>query len=54
MFTRRDFIRIGSASVATLALRPFGLLPAMAQSGPAYRAYRLTEMGLQAKKAPLF
>jgi uncharacterized protein (DUF1501 family) len=38
MFTRRGFIRIGAASVGTLALRPFGLLPAMAQSGPDYRA----------------
>jgi uncharacterized protein (DUF1501 family) len=38
MFTRRGFIRIGAASVGTLALRPFGLLPAMAQNGPDYRA----------------
>lgn len=38
MFTRRGFIRIGAASVGTLAVRPFGLLPAMAQSGPDYRA----------------
>src|SRR5271163_1860224 len=38
MFTRRGFIRVGAASVGTLALRPFGLLPAMAQSGPDYRA----------------
>ena len=38
MFSRRGFIRIGAASVSTLALRPFGLLPAMAQSGPDYRA----------------
>lgn len=35
---RRGFIRIGAASVGTLALRPFGLLPALAQSGPDYRA----------------
>ncbi len=38
MFTRRGFIRIGAATVGSLALRPFGLLPAMAQSGPGYRA----------------
>ncbi len=38
MFTCRGFIRIGAASVGTLALRPFGLLPALAQSGPDYRA----------------
>ena len=38
MFSRRGFIRIGAASVGTLALRPFGLLPAMAQNGPDYRA----------------
>jgi uncharacterized protein (DUF1501 family) len=38
MFSRRGFIRIGAASVGTLALRPFGLLPALAQSGPDYRA----------------
>lgn len=38
MFTRREFIRIGVASVGTMALRSFGLLPAMAQSGPDYRA----------------
>ena len=39
MFTRRGFIRIGAASVGSLALRPFGLLPAMAQSSsPDYRA----------------
>jgi uncharacterized protein (DUF1501 family) len=36
--TRRGFIRAGAATVGTLALRPFGLLPAMAQSGPNYRA----------------
>jgi len=35
---RRQLIRIGAASVGTLALRPFGLLPALAQSGPDYRA----------------
>jgi uncharacterized protein (DUF1501 family) len=38
MFSRRGFIRIGSATVGSLALRPFGLLPALAQSGPDYRA----------------
>jgi len=38
MFTRRGFIRIGAASVGTLALRPFGLLPALAQNGGDYRA----------------
>ncbi len=38
MFTRRGFIRIGAATVGSLALRPFGMLPAMAQNGPGYRA----------------
>jgi uncharacterized protein (DUF1501 family) len=38
MINRRQLIRIGAASVGSLALRPFGLLPAMAQSGPDYRA----------------
>ncbi len=39
MFTRRGFIRIGAASVGSLALRPFAVLPAMAQSSaPEYRA----------------
>ena len=38
MFTRRGFIRVATASVGSLALRPFGLLPALAQSGPNYRA----------------
>jgi uncharacterized protein (DUF1501 family) len=38
MFTRRGFIQIGAASVGSLALRPFGMLPALAQSGPDYRA----------------
>lgn len=38
MFTRREFIRMGAASVGTLALRPFSVLPALAQSGPDYRA----------------
>ena len=38
MISRRGFIQLGSASVASLALRPFGLLPAMAQSSSNYRA----------------
>jgi uncharacterized protein (DUF1501 family) len=40
MFTRRGFIRAGAATVGSLALRPFGLLPALAQSssGSNYRA----------------
>jgi uncharacterized protein (DUF1501 family) len=38
MLTRRSLIRVGSAAVGSLALRPFGLLPALAQSGPDYRA----------------
>ena len=38
MLSRRGFIRAGAASVGTLALRPFGLLPALAQNGPDYRA----------------
>lgn len=38
MFTRRGVIRLSAASVATLALRHFGLMPALAQSGPNYRA----------------
>ncbi len=38
MFTRRGFVRIGAATVGSLALRPFGLLPGLAQSGPDYRA----------------
>lgn len=38
MFTRRGFIRVGAASVGSLALRPLGLLPALAQNGPDYRA----------------
>ena len=36
---RRGFIRLGATSVGTLALRPFGLLPGLAQqSAPDYRA----------------
>jgi len=38
MLSRRGFIRAGAATVGTLALRPFGLLPAMAQSSANYRA----------------
>src|SRR4029077_3314257 len=38
MHTRRGFIRIAATTVGSLALRPFGLLPAMAQGGPDYRA----------------
>ena len=38
MYSRRGFIRIGGAAVGSLVLKPFGLLPAMAQSGPDYRA----------------
>ncbi len=38
MISRRGFIRAGAATVGTLALRPFGLLPAMAQAASNYRA----------------
>jgi uncharacterized protein (DUF1501 family) len=39
MVSRRGFVKISAASVASLALRPFGLLPALAQSGSSdYRA----------------
>jgi uncharacterized protein (DUF1501 family) len=38
MVSRRGFIRIGTATAGSLALRPFGVLPALAQSGPDYRA----------------
>jgi uncharacterized protein (DUF1501 family) len=38
MHTRRDFFRIGSAAVGSMALRPFGLLPALAQNGSNYKA----------------
>ncbi len=37
-FNRRGFVRAGMAGVGSLALRPFGLLPALAQSAPDYRA----------------
>jgi len=36
--TRRGFVRTTAATVGTLALRPFGLLPALAQSSANYRA----------------
>src|SRR6204780_321016 len=38
MFTRRNFIRVGAASVGSLALRPFAVLPALAQGGSNYQA----------------
>jgi uncharacterized protein (DUF1501 family) len=38
MFTRRAFIRATTASVGSMALRPFGLLPALAQGPSTYRA----------------
>ncbi len=38
MLSRRGFIQVGAASIGSLALRPFGLLPALAQSGGNYRA----------------
>jgi uncharacterized protein (DUF1501 family) len=39
MISRRGFVRIGTATVGSLALRPFGLLPGLAAtSGPDYRA----------------
>src|SRR4051794_26007326 len=38
MLSRRRFISIGTASIGSMALRPFGLLPGLAQSGPDYRA----------------
>jgi uncharacterized protein (DUF1501 family) len=38
MLSRRGFVRVGAATVGSLALRPFGALPALAQSGGDYRA----------------
>src|SRR3984885_8215058 len=39
MISRRGFVRIGTATVGSLALRPFGLLPGLAAtSAPDYRA----------------
>ncbi len=38
MLSRRGFIQVGAATVGSLALRPFGMLPALAQSGGDYKA----------------
>lgn len=38
MFSRRNFIRIGAATVGTLALRRFAEIPALAQSSSNYKA----------------
>ena len=39
MFSRRGFIKVGAATVGSMVLRPFGLLPAWAQAtSPEYRA----------------
>ncbi|MBV8833807.1 MAG: DUF1501 domain-containing protein [Acidobacteriaceae bacterium] len=39
MLSRRGFVKVSAASVASMALRPFGLLPSLAQSGSSdYRA----------------
>jgi uncharacterized protein (DUF1501 family) len=38
MISRRGFVKVSAASVASMALRPSGLLPALAQSGSDYRA----------------
>ncbi len=38
MITRRGFVRIGAASIGSIALRPLGLAPGLAQTGPDYRA----------------
>ena len=39
MFSRRGFIRVGAAGIGSLALRPFGALPALAAgAAPDYRA----------------
>jgi uncharacterized protein (DUF1501 family) len=38
MFSRRGFIRVAAGATGSLALRGMGLLPALAQSGPDYRA----------------
>ena len=35
---RRNFIRIGTASLGTLVLRRFAEIPALAQTAPDYRA----------------
>jgi len=38
MWSRRGFIQVATASVGSMALRPFGLLPALAQGPSNYRA----------------
>ena len=38
MISRRDWIRISAGAVGTLALRPFGLLPCLAQAAGDYKA----------------
>ena len=38
MLTRRGFVQVAATSVGSLALRPFGLLPALAQGASDYRA----------------
>src|ERR1700690_3865193 len=38
MFSRRNFISFGAATLGTLALRRFAEIPALAQTGPDYRA----------------
>jgi len=38
MLSRRNFIHLGTASLGTLALRRFAEIPALAQTGPDYRA----------------
>jgi uncharacterized protein (DUF1501 family) len=38
MFSRRRFVKIGAASIGSLALRNFGVLPALAQNATDYKA----------------
>jgi uncharacterized protein (DUF1501 family) len=38
MFSRRNFIRVGAASLGTVVLRRFAEIPALAQTGSNYRA----------------
>ena len=38
MFSRRRFVKLGAASIGSLALRNFGLLPALAQNATDYKA----------------
>ncbi len=38
MFTRRGFVKLSAGIAGSLALRPFGLIPGLAQSGPDYQA----------------